>query len=88
MIQISLEELLPRSGGSVYRLSRMASQRALELAEGRPLLINKIDTDKVTTLALEEIRQGKVVSKEAVEKNPKPKKILVHEQKSEVIASV
>lgn len=88
MVYSSLEELLPRSGGSVYRLSRMASLRALELAEGKPLLIDKINTDKVTTLALEEIRQGKVVTKEVAEKTRKENKSHAHEQKSEVTASV
>ena len=55
-----LEDFLPRSGGSIYRLVRMAAKRALELSEGRPPLIEKPPTEKVTTIALEEIRQGKV----------------------------
>ena len=36
----SVEKLLPRSGGSVYRLIRMAAGRALEISEGNPSLIN------------------------------------------------
>ena len=31
----SIESLLPKSGNSVYRLVRMAANRALELAEGK-----------------------------------------------------
>lgn len=62
-----LEELLPAAGGSVYRLVRMASNRALEIAEGKPTLIKNPDTDKVTTIALEEIAQGKVETPEGVQ---------------------
>lgn len=58
-----LEELLPKAGGSVYRLVRMAAKRALELSDGKPQLV-ELGTDKVTTIALEEIRQGKVEIKD------------------------
>ena len=58
-----IEELLPRAGGSVYRLVRMASNRALELSDGKPCLIDKPSSDKFTTMALEEIRKGKVMYK-------------------------
>lgn len=87
MVELSLEQLLPRAGGSVYRLSRMAAVRALELAEGRPSLIGKINTDKSTTIALEEIRQGKVVSKSAADAQ-KGKKASAQELKKEVAISV
>ena len=62
-----IEELLERSGGSIYRLVRMAANRALELAEGKPRLI-KHASEKSTTVALEEIRAGKVVYKEVADK--------------------
>lgn len=55
-----IEELLPKSGYSVYRLVRMAATRALELADGKPPLIKKPSTDKLTSIALEEIHQGKI----------------------------
>ena len=58
-----LEELLPRAGMSVYRLSRMAAKRALELSEGKPKLLDNVNSDKVTTIALEEIMHGKVECK-------------------------
>ncbi|MCA9393528.1 MAG: DNA-directed RNA polymerase subunit omega [Candidatus Omnitrophica bacterium] len=55
-----IEELLPKSGFSVYRLVRMAAIRALELADGKPPLIKKTSSDKLTSIALEEIYQGKL----------------------------
>lgn len=67
MGKVPIENLLPRSGYSVYRLVRMASNRALELADGRKCLIENPSSDKVTTMALEEIAKGKVECKEAVE---------------------
>ena len=61
-----LEKLLPRSGNSIYKLVRLASHRATELAEGKPKLIESPLETKATTIALEEILQGRVVAKEAV----------------------
>ncbi len=87
MVELSLEQLLPRSGWSVYRLSRLAAVRALELAEGRPSLIGKINTDKPTTIALEEIRQGKVMLKSVADAQ-KGKKVSVQEPTREVVTSV
>ena len=69
-----IEKLLPRASGSVYKLVRMAANRAMEIAEGKPRLIKNSSSDKETTIALEEIMHGKVMSKETAEKNtPKPK---------------
>ena len=64
-----IEELLPQAGRSVYRLVRMASLRALELADGRPPLISKTYSDRSTTMALEEIRQKKVMCKDTADKS-------------------
>ena len=58
-----IEDLLPKAGGSIYALARLAANRAIELAEGKPQLIQKVISDKETTVALEEILQGKVVTK-------------------------
>lgn len=58
MAQLRMEDLLTRCG-SVYKLVILAAKRAKELAEGAPPLV-KADTKKVTSLALQEIRQGKV----------------------------
>lgn len=55
---VPLEDLL-KQGGSLYKLVLVASKRALELAEGAPKLV-AMDAAKVSTIALEEIRQGKV----------------------------
>ena len=56
-----LENLLPKAGNSIYRLVLLAAKRATELAEGMPKLINRPLTIKTTTLALDEILEGKVV---------------------------
>lgn len=69
LVKQPLEELLKRSEHSVYRLVRMASQRALELSDGKPSLVPHVIDAKVTTIALEEIRLGKVEAK-----IPTPKK--------------
>ena len=60
-----LEELLPKAGGSVYKLVRIASKRALEISETGAKLINVPINTKLTTIALEEIRMAKVVEKDA-----------------------
>ena len=62
-----IEELLPRAGNSVYRLVRMASNRAVQLAEGKPRLIKHPFSDKETTQALQEIAEGKVMLKEVAD---------------------
>ena len=63
----TIEDLLPKAGDSIYRLVRMAANRALELAEGRKCLIENPTNDKSTTRALEEIYAGRVVFKESEE---------------------
>lgn len=60
MEYISLEKLLDKSKGSVYKLVVLASRRALELAEGNPKLIPLNVAMKPSTIALQEIAQGKV----------------------------
>lgn len=63
----TMEDLLPKSGYSVYRLVKMAAERALELSDGKPALIETTPLQKVTTIALNEIAAGKL---ETVEKEP------------------
>jgi len=58
MGQTSIEELLKQCP-SVYKLVVAAAKRAKELSEGAPKLING-EARKATSIALEEIRQGKV----------------------------
>lgn len=58
----SMENLLDKTG-SVYKLVILASKRALELNEGSPKLV-ETDSKKVSTIALDEIRDGKISIKE------------------------
>ena len=62
-----LEELLPKAGNSIYKLVRLAANRALQLADGRKKLVDLSPAEKTATLALEEIREGKVVLKDVAE---------------------
>jgi len=48
---------------SMYKLVVIASKRAKALSEGAPKFV-EADTKKVTSIALEEIRQGKVFFRE------------------------
>ncbi len=59
---VSTEELLDKTK-SVYKLVILASKRALELNEGSPKLIES-DSKKISTIALEEIKAGKIAIKE------------------------
>lgn len=61
MAQVPIEELLKRCG-SVYKLVILAARRAKEVAEGAPVLV-ETPHRKVTSIALEEILQGKVLYK-------------------------
>ncbi len=68
MPTVSTQELLKQCP-SIYKLVVIAARRAKELSEGAPKLV-EIDTKKVTTIALEEIRQGKIqIQLEEVEGN-------------------
>ena len=68
MENYAIEELISKSGGSVYKLVRIAAKRAMEISDGKPCLVNNLFSDKFTTIALEEIRQGKIESKQVSEK--------------------
>ena len=69
-----LEDLLPKTGFSIYKLVRLASARAAELADGKPKLVNSALTDKVTSVALEEIRSARVILKDVEAQFPPPRK--------------
>ncbi len=72
-----IEELLPKSNYSIYRLVRMAALRATELANGSPKLIETPPEEKTATVSLEEIHNGKVVLMSVAEKfkpSPAPEK--------------
>ncbi|HOX55244.1 MAG: DNA-directed RNA polymerase subunit omega [Candidatus Omnitrophica bacterium] len=69
-----IEKLLPHSQDSIYKLVALASQRALELAEGMPSLLEKRFSDKPTVVALDEIAEGKVDMKiDEFKEKAKPK---------------
>ena len=55
-----VEKLLVNSGNSIYKLIRLAANRAMELAEGKPRLLEKTSSEKTATIALEEILAGRV----------------------------
>ena len=61
-----LEELLPKANNSVYRLVRLASKRAGELANTGAKLIPAPADQKLATTALDEIRAGVVTEKTIV----------------------
>lgn len=68
-----LEDLLPKANFSIYKLIRMASQRAMELADGQAKLVDMDSSAKTATISLEEILAGRVVLKEAVKGAPASK---------------
>jgi DNA-directed RNA polymerase subunit omega len=60
---VSIENLLDKTDNSIYKLVILASKRALELNEGSPKLV-ETERKKIATVALEEIREGKIGMKE------------------------
>lgn len=71
MSYIRLDDLL-KTTESVYKLVILASKRALELNDGQPKLV-EVSSEKLSTVALEEIAQGKVTYKTKVGKDKKSK---------------
>ncbi len=58
MSYVPVQDLLPKTG-SIYKLVVLASRRAVEINAGAPRLIES-DSEKVSTVVLEEIAQDKV----------------------------
>ena len=58
MSYVPIQDLLSKTD-SIYKLVILASKRALELNSGARKLVEG-DSEKVSTIALEEIAQGKV----------------------------
>jgi len=67
MSELPIEKLLPRANYSIYKLVSMAAARALELSEGKKCLAENCTSEKFTTMALEEILQGKIEMKGVAE---------------------
>lgn len=63
----AIENLLSKTGNSLYKLVVVASKRALELAEGKPKLVEELSlvTTKPSTIALKEIGRGNVQLKKS-----------------------
>lgn len=66
MSYIPVEDLLGKVG-SMYKLVILASRRTVELNDGGQKLVDISPKVKVSIVALEEIREGKVAYKEAKE---------------------
>jgi len=64
MERIAPDELLKKTG-SVYKLCNLAALRAIELNAGMKKLVDIAPTEKVTTIAIREIIEGKVRIKTA-----------------------
>jgi len=60
MAYISMEKLMKKNQGSLYKLVVLASRRALELGSGSQKLVEVPPNTKLTTIALKEIREDKV----------------------------
>jgi DNA-directed RNA polymerase omega subunit len=60
MVYIPIEKLLDKADNSVYKLVMLAAKRTLEIAEGQPKLVSADSSLKPSSIALEEIAQGKV----------------------------
>ena len=69
MSHMPIEELMKRCS-SAYRLVILAARRAKELTEGAPPLVDE-PSRRVTTIALQEILQGKVLYKAEEEEGRK-----------------
>lgn len=70
-----IENLLPKTGWSIYKLARLAGKRAAELAAGKKPLIEVDSKTKTATIALEEIQAGQVVLSDFAEEfRPKEQK--------------
>ncbi|MBN2097600.1 MAG: DNA-directed RNA polymerase subunit omega [Candidatus Omnitrophica bacterium] len=58
MSYVAVQDLLGKTG-SIYKLVILAAKRASELNAGAPPMIES-DNEKVSSIALEEIAQGKI----------------------------
>ena len=59
MEKMSREQLIERTG-SIYKLCNLAALRAMELNSGMKKLVETVPGEKVTTIAIQEIAEGKV----------------------------
>lgn len=59
MEKMSREQLIEKTG-SIYKLCNLAALRAMELNAGMKKLVETEPGEKVTTIAIQEIAEGKV----------------------------
>lgn len=59
----SRDNLLAYSNDSIYKLVILVSKRAIEIAEGQPKMVEMSSAARPSTIALEEIAEGKVQCK-------------------------
>ena len=59
IVFIPIEDLLKRTG-SIYKLVLLAARRAIEISETGQKLVDISPRVKASTVALEEIKEGKV----------------------------
>jgi DNA-directed RNA polymerase omega subunit len=60
---ISTENLMKHSQNSIYKLVVLAARRALELSTGSEKLVEMPANAKITSIALEEIKENKISCK-------------------------
>jgi DNA-directed RNA polymerase omega subunit len=78
---IPREKLLGATGGSIYKLTVLASKRAMMLAGGEKALVER-KTEKLLDIALEEIEKKKIEEfKGKKKKTPQPKEEPKEEKK-------
>jgi len=63
VINIGVDELMKRTN-SIYKLAILASKRAYELSQGSARLVEIDPSTKPSTIALQEIKEGKITYKE------------------------
>ena len=63
MINIGVDELMKKTN-SIYKLAILASRRAYELSQGGGKLVEVDPNAKISTIALQEILNGKITYKE------------------------
>lgn len=63
MINIGVDELIKKTN-SIFKLAILASRRAYELSQGSGKLVELDPNAKLSTIALQEILEGKITYKE------------------------
>ncbi len=74
MSYVKIEKLLDKADNSIYKLVILASKRALELTQGAAKLVNIDSKNRATTIALTEIKEGRISVKLDVDDKKKEKK--------------